>query len=305
MTRYLISRVVQGIIALFLSSIIIFILLRLTGDPTLLLLPPDATLADVETLRTNLGLDQPYPIQYFLFMRDVLTLDFGNSLFYRRPVLDLIASRFPATLILALVANAVSLLISIPFGVIAATKREKWQDTLAKAVAILGQSLPNFWLGIVLIQIFSVWLGWLPSSGYGSLKYLVLPCIALGFGSVAAVLRLTRSAMLDVLTADYIRLARIKGLSERLVIWKHGLRNALIPVVTFAAMHFVRTLAGSVVVETIFAWPGVGRLAYEAVVKRDFPVEQGILIIFTALFILFNLAVDIMYLFLDPRVKLK
>jgi peptide/nickel transport system permease protein len=305
MTRYLINRLTQGIIALFLSSVLVFILLRMTGDPTLLLLTPDATLADVAALREQLGLNQPYPVQYFLFMKDILSGNFGNSLFYHRPVLDLIAARFPATLLLAITANALGMAIALPFGVIAATHREKWQDTMAKVTAILGQSLPNFWLGIVLIQIFSVWLGWLPSSGYGSLKFLILPAVALGFGSVAAILRLTRSSMLDVLSADYIRLARIKGLPERLVIWKHALRNALIPVVTFAGIYFVRTLAGSVVVETIFAWPGVGRLAYEAVVRRDFPVEQGILILFTALFILFNLMIDIIYLFLDPRVKLK
>jgi peptide/nickel transport system permease protein len=305
MTRYILNRVFQGIIALFLSSIVVFILLRLTGDPTALLLTPEATLSDISNLRTHLGLDQPLPVQYFIFLKDLVHLDFGRSLFYHRPVIDLIAARFPATLELALVANGISLLIAVPFGVIAATRRGRWQDTLAKVIAIMGQSWPVFWLGIVLIQIFSVWLGWFPSSGYGGLKYLILPSIALGFGSVAAVLRLTRSAMLDVLSADYIRLARIKGLSERLVIWKHALRNSLIPVVTFAGMHFVRTLAGSVVVETIFAWPGVGRLAYEAVLKRDFPVEQGLLIIFTALFIFFNLAIDIFYLFLDPRVKLK
>jgi ABC-type dipeptide/oligopeptide/nickel transport system permease component len=305
MTRYIIKRLLQGIIALILSSIIIFILLRLTGDPTALLLTPEATLDDIAALRTQLGLDKPYPVQYLLFMRDVITLDFGDSLFYRRPVFDLIMSRFPATLQLAITANVVSLFIAVPFGVIAATHREKWQDTAAKAIAIIGQSAPIFWVGIVLIQIFSVVLGWLPSSGYGGIQFLILPCIALGFNSVAAVLRLTRSSMLDVLSSDFVRLAKIKGLSDRLVIWKHALRNSLIPVVTFAAIHFVRTLAGSVVVETIFAWPGVGRLAYEAVLRRDFPVEQGILIMFTAIFILFNLLVDIFYLFLDPRVKLK
>jgi ABC-type dipeptide/oligopeptide/nickel transport system permease component len=305
MTRYLLNRLGQGVIALILSSILVFILLRLTGDPTTMLLTPDATLADVEALRKTLGLDQPYPVQYFIFMRDILSGDFGSSLFYRRPVLDLIMARFPATLLLAVTANGLSMLVALPFGVVAATHREKWQDTAAKVIAILGQSLPSFWLGIVLIQIFSVWLGWLPSSGYGSVKYLILPATALGFNSVAAILRLTRSAMLDVLSADYVRLARIKGLSERMVVWKHALRNALIPVITFSGIFFVRTLAGSVVVETIFAWPGVGRLAYEAVIKRDFPVEQGILILFTALFILFNLLIDIMYLFLDPRVKLK
>jgi len=303
MTRYIIIRVWQGFIALILSSILVFLLLRATGDPTLMLLPQDATLADIAILREHLGLDKSYPEQYFFFMARIIQGDFGDSVFYRRPVIDLIFARFPATLLLALTANAVSLLIAVPVGVIAATKREKWPDTLAKATAIIGQAVPSFWLGIILIQIFSVWLGWLPSGGYGSLRYLVLPAFALGYHSVAAVLRLTRSAMLDVLSNDYVRLARIKGLPERLVIWKHALRNALIPVVTFSGMHFVRTLAGSVVVETIFAWPGVGKLAFEAVSKRDFPVEQGILLIFTAAFIFFNLAIDILYCFLDPRVR--
>ena len=303
MTRYIIIRVGQGIIALILSSIVVFLLLRLTGDPTMMLLPPDATLEDIEILRTSLGLDKSYLEQYFLFMVKIVQGDFGDSLIYRRPVIDLIAARFPATLILALTATAISLLIALPVGVLAAKKRGKWQDSLAKATAITGQSIPSFWLGIILIQIFSVNLGWLPSAGYGSPKNLILPAMAIGFSSVAAVLRMTRSSMLDVLSSDYVRLARIKGLPERVVIWKHALRNALIPVVTLFSLLFVRMLAGSVVVETIFSWPGVGRLAYEAVIKRDFPVEQGILLVFTALFIFVNLAIDILYCFLDPRVR--
>jgi ABC-type dipeptide/oligopeptide/nickel transport system permease component len=202
-----------------------------------------------------------------------------------------------------LLANGISLCIALPIGVIASVKREQWPDWLAKATAIIGQSVPSFWLGIVLIQVFSVWLGWLPSAGYGKPINFILPGFALGFGSIAAILRLTRSSMLDVLGNDYVRLARIKGLPERLVVWKHALRNALVPVTTFCGIHFVRTLAGSVVVESIFAWPGVGRLAYEAVTKRDFPVEQGILLIFCALFIVFNLGVDILYCYLDPRVR--
>lgn len=303
MTRYIIIRVSQGIIALILSSIVVFLLLRLTGDPVMMLLPPDASLEDIATLRTHLGLDKSYFEQYFLFMANVVQGDFGDSLVYRRPVMDLIAAKFPATLLLALTANVFALLIALPVGVFAATKRGKWQDTLAKAVAITGQSIPAFWLGIILIQIFSVQLGWLPSAGYGSLKNLILPAVALGFSSVAAVLRLTRSSMLDVLGSDYVRLARIKGLPERLVIWKHALRNALIPVVTLFSLHFVWALAGSVVVESIFSWPGVGKLAFEAVKLRDFPVEQAILLIFTAMFILVNLVVDILYCFLDPRVR--
>lgn len=303
MTRYILIRVLQGILTLFLASILIFVLSRLSGDPVSTMLPPDASLEDIETLRTSLGLDRSYPEQYFLWMSNIVQGDLGDSLIYRRPVFDLIASRFPATLLLAVTASVFALLIALPIGVVAATKRGKWQDSLAKGTAITGQSIPAFWLGIILIQIFAVSLGWLPSGGYGSPKYLILPAIALGFSSVAAILRLTRSSMLDVLGSDYVRLARIKGLSEPLVVWKHGLRNALIPVVTYFGLLFVWALAGSVVVETIFAWPGVGRLAFEAVQRRDFPVEQGILLMFTALFIIVNLFVDVLYCFLDPRIR--
>ena len=303
MARYILIRVMQGIITLFLSSILIFALIRLSGDPTATMLPPDASLEDIATLRTSLGLDESYPEQYYLWMAKIVRGDFGDSLIYRRPVSELISSRFPATLLLAAAANLFALLIALPIGVLAATKRSKWQDSLAKGLAITGQSIPAFWLGIILIQVFSVGLGWLPSGGYGSPKYLVLPAITLGFSSVAAILRLTRSSMLDVLGSDYVRLARIKGLSERLVIWKHGLRNALIPVVTYFGLLVVWALAGSVVVESIFAWPGVGRLAFEAVLRRDFPVEQGILLLFTALFIVVNLVIDVLYCVLDPRIR--
>jgi peptide/nickel transport system permease protein len=303
MTRYITIRVLQGIVTLVLSSIIIFTLARLSGDPTSTMLPPDASLEDIATLRTSLGLDESYPEQYFLWMAKIVKGDLGDSLIYRRPVFDLIASRFPATILLAVTANVFALLIALPIGVVAATRRGKWQDTLAKGTAITGQSIPAFWLGIILIQIFAVGLGWLPSGGYGSPKYLVLPAITLGFSSVAAILRLTRSSMLDVLGSDYVRLARIKGLSERLVVWKHGLRNGLIPVVTYFGLLLVWAMAGSVVVESIFAWPGVGRLAFEAVLRRDFPVEQGILLVFTALFIVVNLVIDVLYCFLDPRIR--
>lgn len=305
MTRYVIIRILQGILTLLLASIVIFLLLRLSGEPTATLLPPDASLEDIARVRENLGLEESYFTQYFKYMSTVLRGDLGDSLVSRRPVTEDIFAKFPATLLLAVTAMGFALLIAIPAGVAASTKRGKWQDSLAKGGAIVGQSVPPFALGIFLILVFGVGLGWLPSGGYvdRGAQYLILPAVTLGFASVAAILRLTRSSMLDVLGSDYVRLARIKGLSERKVVWKHGLRNALIPVVTYSGLLFLWALAGSIVVESIFAWPGVGRLAAQAVQNRDYPVMQGILLIFTGLFVVMNLAVDLLYCFLDPRIR--
>lgn len=242
-------------------------------------------------------------MQYWVFISKAVKGDFGRSIRYRRPVADFIFERAPATIKLAFAAAVVSFLFSLPFGVIAAIKRDKWQDLLAKSFAILGQSMPTFWLGIMLIQVFAVLLGWLPSGGSTSLRYWILPAFTIGFHSTAGLLRLTRSAMLDVLNSDYVRLARIKGVSERLVIWKHALRNAMIPVATFSGLIYVHMLMGSIVAETIFAWPGIGRLAYEAVRYRDFPMIQGLILLFVGLYIVFNLIIDVLYVYLDPRVR--
>jgi len=217
--------------------------------------------------------------------------------------MEFILDRAPATIKLAGAAAFFSLLFSIPAGVLAAVRRDKWQDTIVKGFAIFGQAVPSFWLGIMLIQVFAVQLGWLPAGGYEGLKYWVLPAVTLGLASTAGVVRLTRSAMLDALDTDYVRLARIKGVPERLVIWKHALRNSLIPVVTFSGVIYVHFLMGSVVTESIFAWPGIGRLAYDSVMYRDFPLMQGLLIIFIALYLIINLGIDILYAYLDPRVR--
>lgn len=303
MTRYVLIRVLQGIITLLVATVIIFLLARATGDPWDILLGQDVTQEQIDALKKYMGFDKPLYVQYWKFVSNAVTGDFGNSAYHRRPVMGLIMERFPATLQLALASGIVSLLISLPFGVLAAVNREKWQDMIAKVFAILGQSLPTFWLGIMLIQIFGVMAGLLPAGGYGSFKHLILPAIAMGYHSTAGVLRLTRSSMLDVLRSDFVRLARIKGVPESVVIWKHALRNALIPVVTFIGLFYVVFLTGSVVTETVFAWPGVGRLAYEAVGQRDFPLIQGIVIIFVAIFVFVNLLVDITYVYLDPRIR--
>ncbi len=303
MSRYLLIRLTEGIAALFVTTLLIFGLARLTGNPLDSLLPAGATQEDYAAMAKYLGLDKPLPEQYVIFIMKAAKGDFGRSLRSRRPVMDLIRSRFPATIKLAAAAALISFLISLPAGIIAAVRRDKWQDIILKGFAILGQSVPAFWLGIMMIQICAVHLGLAPAGGYGGIKYWILPAITLGCHSTAGILRLTRSAMLDVLSTDYVRLARIKGLSERFVIWKHALKNALIPVVTFSGVIYVHFLTGSVVTETIFAWPGLGRLAYEAVKQRDFPIVQGLILIFVILYIIFNLAIDIIYCYLDPRIR--
>jgi peptide/nickel transport system permease protein len=304
MSRYVLIRLGQGIIALLIGTMLVFWMARLTGDPLNLLLPDTATKEQRAQLAKHLGLDRPLPLQYLIFVKNAAKGDFGKSLFFYRPVTDLIVERLPATLKLGFAAVAISVLISIPAGIYAAVRRDKWQDGISKVFAILGQSAPAFWLGIMLILVFSVKLGWLPPGGYGShVKYYVLPALTIATFPMAGFLRLTRSAMLDIMGNDYIRLARIKGLSEAKVIWKHALRNALIPVVTFTAYVFVTIFTGSVIVETVFAWPGIGQLSYQALLWRDFPLIQGILVFTVALFVLVNLATDILYVYLDPRVR--
>lgn len=304
MRRYLLLRLGQGIISLLIMSILIFFLARLTGNPLDVLLPENATLAEYELMSEYLKLDEPFYKQYWSFLTKAIKGDFGDSLRYRTPVRDFIIRRAPATFSLAGVAFLVSILIALPAGVIAASQKDKWQDIIAKLFAIFGQSLPTFWLGIMLIQLFAVRLGWLPAGMYNrGIQYWILPALSLGWHSTAGILRLTRSEMLDVLSSDYVRLAKIKGLSTPVVIWKHALRNALIPVVTFLSNIYGRFLMGSVVTEVVFSWPGLGRLAYEAIMHRDFPMVQGLVIIFVGLFILINLITDILYIYLDPRIR--
>lgn len=303
MRRYLFNRIIQGLILLLVGSLIIFLLSRLTGDPLHVMLSETATQEDYEIMERYLGLDKPLYVQYGIFLSNIVRGDFGKSIRYQRPVFDFIKDRFYPTLLLTVAAILVSVIIAIPGGVLAAINKNKWQDSALKVMAILGQSIPNFWLGLVLIQVFCVRLGWLPTSGELGIKYLILPAFTLGFGSTAGILRITRSAMLEIRNMEYVTLARIKGLSERLVIWKHSLRNALIPVVTFSGVIFARFLMGAVVTETVFSWPGLGRLAYEAVMNRDFPLIQGVVMVFIGIYIVFNLIIDVLYVYIDPRIS--
>jgi len=304
MQRFIIIRVFHAAIALLAISLIIFMLIRVSGDPLDTLLDVDATEADFARVRAHWGLDKPLHIQYLKYLGNIFTGKFGESIRWQgQDALDLLWLRLPATLELALVALFVSALIALPLGVIVAVKKDTGIDIAGKIVAFLGQSLPSFWLALMLMWIFSVQLGWLPTSGRGSLSHLILPGISLGYFQVAALMRLTRSSMLEVLDTEYVKLARIKGLSERSVIWKHCLRNAMTAPLTYFGLILGGLMTGSVVIETIFTWPGVGLLAIDALRAKDFQVVQSVVIFFAAVFIVCNLIVDILYAYLDPRIR--
>ena len=304
MQRYISRRLIQMIIALFLMSVIVFLLGRLSGDPVSMLLSQYSTEEDRVRIAEQLGLNKPVVEQYGIFIFNALKGDLGKSVAGdNRPALALILERFPASLKLALVALIISILIGIPLGVLSAVKRGSFLDASARLVALLGQSLPAFWLGIVLMYFFSVKLRLLPTSGYGGIQHFILPAATMGLFTVAAVTRLTRSSMLEILDSEYIKLARIKGVSEAIVIWKHALRNSLMPVITFMGTFFATMITGAVVIETVFSWPGIGRLAYESILNRDFPVMQAVILFMTSLYILANLIVDILYAWVDPRIR--
>ena len=303
MKRFILRRVGYALVSLALLSVTIFLFVRLTGDPAVLLVEPGASRGDLDAVRKQLGLDRSLWVQYVSFMSDLLRGNFGQSFYYRTPVLELYMSRLPNSLLLAAAAMAISLIIGIPTGIIAAVRVNRWWDSAGKIFALLGLSLPSFWVGLVMILFFSVYLGWLPSSGSGSLAHLIMPAFALGWYFAAAHMRLTRSSMLEVLGSEYVKLARIKGLPEALVISKHAFKNALIPVLTLAGINLVIMVNVAVVVETVFAWPGIGRLLYEGISFRDFPVVQATVILAGAMIVVVNLVVDILYAVIDPRIR--
>ena len=305
MKRFILRRLGYALLSLVLLSLTIFFFVRVTGDPAVLLVEPGASKADLDAIRQQFGLDRPLVVQYWHFMTSLLRGDFGQSFYYRMPVFELYLSRLPNSLILALAAMAFSLLIGIPAGIYAAVRVNRWGDSAGKIFALLGLSLPSFWVGLVLILFFSVYLGWLPSSGSGSTLHLLMPAFTLGWYFAAAHMRLTRSSMLEVLGSEYVKLARLKGLPEALVIGKHALKNALIPVITLAGINLVVMINVAVVVETVFAWPGIGRLLYEGITFRDFPIVQGVVVIGGAMIVLVNLLVDILYALIDPRIRLE
>ena len=303
MRSYLLRRLWQSLLVLFGVSVVVFLILHLTGDPAALLLPPDATAEDIARFRTAMGFDDPVAVQYLRFLKGAVRGDFGESLRHGEPAMPLVVERLPATFQLAGAGLLIALGLAIPAGIISAMKRNTAVDYVATVAALLGQAMPTFWLGIMLILVFSVRLNWLPSSGRGGLEHLILPAITLGLFTAARITRLTRSGMLEVLAQDYIRTARAKGVGESPVVWKHALKNASIPIVTIVGIDLGTLLGGSVITETIFAWPGVGRLSVQAIFNRDYPVVQSAVFLLASTFVIVNFLVDIVYTYLDPRIR--
>ena len=305
MIRFILLRIFQGVLSILVVTLIVFLLLRMSGDPVSLLLPDNATPEQIAAYQKKLGLDRPVTEQYVRFLGNAFQGDFGTSFRNTEPAMQVVLQHLPATGQLAGSALLIGTLISIPLGMLAAVYRGTFVDALAVLLSTLGQSMPVFWLGLLMIKLFGVDLGWLPVGGRGSLKHLVLPAFTLGWYMSALMTRLVRSAMLEVLNQDYIRTARGKGLIERVVIVKHALRNALIPLLTVWGLQAGSLLTSAVVTETTFSWPGVGRASIYAVSGRDYPVVLASVFIFTLIFIGINFTVDILYTWIDPRIRIQ
>jgi peptide/nickel transport system permease protein len=303
MQRYIVNRLLQGVVLLIIVTTIVFAVGRLTGNPVDLILPEEASEEERQDMIETLGLDGPIHEQFIVFVVDALQGDLGVSIRYRQPASDVFFSRLPNTLMLLPGAMILAIVMAIPLGIVSALRRGGITDRVSGTIAVLGIATPNFWLGILLIYIFSVQLGWLPSSRMGDWPHYVLPTITLGTFLVAGFMRLIRSSMLEVLDSEFVKLARIKGLGETAVVWKHCLRNALIPVLTLWGVFMGGLVTGAIVTETVFAWPGIGRLTYEAVLFRDFPLLQAVIIMDAVLILFINLVVDILYAYVDPRIR--
>ncbi len=296
-------RLFRALITLWIVSTVVFVVMRLSGDPVPLLLPPDAPRSEIFRVRAELGLDRPLPVQYGVFLGNVLRGDFGRSLHFREPASRVVMGYLPATLELGLTAFTLAVLVAVPVGLLSAVRRNSPLDHAAMGVALVGQSAPTFFIGILFILLLSLKGGWFPTSGRGTWAHLVLPALTLALFAMASVARLTRSAMLEVLRADYIRTARAKGLAELLVVAKHTLKNAAIPIVTITGLQFGTLLGGAVVTETVFAWPGIGRLAIQSIYNRDYPVVQCAVFLSAVIFIVLNFLIDVIYGLLDPRIR--
>jgi len=303
MPRYIASRLVQMVITIFIVSLVVFFLVRLKGDPVSILAPETFNEAQKEALRRAWGLDRPLWEQYLTFLRKAVTGDFGMSIEYRIPAMDLVLQRLKWTYLLAGVAALIGLIIALPLGILSAVYRNSFIDLIVTVLATLGRAMPGFWIGLMLILVFSVHFRALPAYGAESPKSIIMPALALGVGLAATLSRLTRSSMLEVLGQDYVRTARSKGLSERVVILRHALRNALIPVVTSFGLSLGWLLGGAVVIESVFSWPGLGRLMIDSINIRDITIVQAGLLFFATSFVVINLIVDIVYTLLDPRVR--
>ena len=303
MLNVIVQRLIQSAVTLAVLAVVIFVLSRLSGDPIELMLPVDATALDRSALRTTLGLDLPYHEQFLRFVGGAVQGDLGVSIRERRPALDLVLERLPNSLSLAVVALVMAIAMAFPLAIAAAVWRGSAIDVLARLFAVLGQSFPTFWVGLVLILVFAGELRILPAGGMGDWTHYVLPGFTLGWFVVAGMMRLLRSSLLEVLDSEFVKLARIKGMPEHVVIWKHALRNALVPVVTFGGVYLALLISTAVIVETVFAWPGLGRLAYDAIRFRDFPVTQAVVLMTAIVVVLSSLVVDLLYLLIDPRIR--
>ncbi len=308
MTRYLVHRLLQLVPVLLLISVIIFVMMHvLPGDPAQLILSgAEGGAAGPERLaelRAEMGLDDPLPVQYFRFLSGALVGDFGESIRFRVPVSDLLMDRFASTMTLAVAGLCWSMLIGVPLGMAAAVRQNGWIDAVAMTMSYLGAAMPVYWLGLLFILFFSFDLGWFPPAGGGSIRHLVLPSLTLGLISAGIVARLVRSSMIETLQEDYIRTGRAKGLGEAALLWRHGLKNALIPVVTMLGLQFGGMLAGAVVTETVFSRPGIGRLVVDAILSKDYPLVQGCVLFLAFIYLCVNLFVDVLYAWLDPRIR--
>ena len=301
--RYIFNRVMSAIPTLLGVLIFVFLLTRVIGDPVVVLLPPEASAEQILEMRTTLGLDKSLLHQFWIYFRSAMVGDFGSSFWSDRPALSIVLERFPATLQLALASTFVAIFLGIPAGIVAALKRNTAVDVGISVSALFGLSMPNFWLGLMMILFFGVTLRWFPISGRGSVTHIIMPALTLGTSMMAILARLMRTDLLDALSREYITTAKSKGLSTRKVVLKHALKNALIPTVTLIGLQFGALLGGSVVTETVFAWPGLGRLIIQAIGKRDYPVIQAGVMLFAVFFIIINLIVDVTYAALDPRIK--
>jgi peptide/nickel transport system permease protein len=304
MLRMVVSRTGQAILSLFATIVFVFFLVRLTGDPAYFLLAPDAPAEDFVRIRSELGLDRSVFIQFLTYLGSVVQGNLGYSYRLDIPVTEMVWRRIPATMAMGLSAIVLTLIIAVPLGTYAAYYRNGVVDRVAKFIAALGQATPSFWVGLVLILVFSINLGWLPSGGYGSFQHLILPALALSFEPIARLTRLLRSGMIEELGSDHVKFLRIKGMPERLVVWKHALRNAGLTTLTFVGLMTAGILTGSVLVETVFIWPGVGRLLVESIYYRDFGVVQGLVLLIAAAYIIINLIVDLLHMLLNPRLRI-
>lgn len=303
MTRYIIRRLIFGVVVVWIVSVIIFVVSRIGPDPALMIAPPGADEAEIKAIHERFGLDKSWPVQYYIFIKRALQGDFGESIYYGLPVSEIIWQKIPNTILLVVAAQLIALGLGLSAGILAARRQGQWLDNFVRWFSLAGLSMPNFWIAMLLILIFSVALRILPTVGSGTIWHLLMPAFSLGWYFSAGYTRLTYSSLLQVLNSEYIKMARIKGLSEFAIVGKHALKNALIPIVTLAGMNLVIMVSSAVAIETVFSWPGVGLLMYHGAVYRDFNVAQAVILFISASMVMINLLVDILYAYIDPRIR--